>query len=161
MVAVARANYPRPEANGYSVAFEASVCEEDGTAVDPLIVEAGSDEGIHMAGFDLERLRRYRERETRGQRIPPAPPVRGPHRPGGPSSVHPPRGQTIAGRRHHLLPRWCSPGRAVGVSGRIAVVWDHVAASAPTSDRASKESEYWHPSDRPWRPERTSGFTSG
>lgn len=39
---------------------------EDGHAVDPTVVEADESEGIWIAPFDLDELRRYRERETWG-----------------------------------------------------------------------------------------------
>jgi hypothetical protein len=39
---------------------------DTGAAVDPVILEAGSDEGVYVAEFDLERIRRYRSKATWG-----------------------------------------------------------------------------------------------
>ena len=70
MVGVAMANYAAPQANGRSVAFDGVAFEGppdvDGQSVDTRLVEAGGDEGVHMARFDLDRLRDYRRRETWG-----------------------------------------------------------------------------------------------
>jgi len=51
MMGVAMTNYPAPYQNGRSVAFDAF-----GTC----LVEAGEDEGIFLARFDLEAMRRQR-----------------------------------------------------------------------------------------------------
>jgi N-carbamoylputrescine amidase len=75
MVGMAMANYAAPErpdpsdpgeCNGRSVAFSGVGFAADGTPVDHTLVEAGPGEGIHLATFDLDRLRTYRERETWG-----------------------------------------------------------------------------------------------
>ena len=66
MVGVAMANYPAPQCNGRSVAFDAMAFGRDGRPVDPLILQAGPDEGIYLADFDLDRLRTYRDSETWG-----------------------------------------------------------------------------------------------
>jgi predicted amidohydrolase len=67
MVGVAMANYAAPQCNGRSVAFDAVSFEEpDGDARDTLIVEAGENEGIYIAEFDMEKIRAYRERESWG-----------------------------------------------------------------------------------------------
>jgi len=67
MVGVALANYAAPQCNGRSVAFDAVSFEEpDGEPRDTLIVEAGESEGVYIAGFDLDRMRAYREREVWG-----------------------------------------------------------------------------------------------
>jgi predicted amidohydrolase len=67
MVGVAMANYPRPQCNGRSCAFDAvNYAVPDGPERDTTIVLAGDEEGIVLAEFDLERLRAYRERETWG-----------------------------------------------------------------------------------------------
>lgn len=50
-------NYATPHNNGFSTAFHA-----DGS----LIVQAGGQEGIYIAPFDLESLRTYRQREPWG-----------------------------------------------------------------------------------------------
>ena len=66
MVGVALANYPTPQCNGRSVAFDAMAFAQDERPLDPLIVQAGQDEGIFLADFDLDRLRTYRDKETWG-----------------------------------------------------------------------------------------------
>ncbi len=64
MIAVALANYPAPQFNGRSCAFDGVVCEPDGRPRDQQVVQAGPEEGIVYATIDLDRLRRYRETET-------------------------------------------------------------------------------------------------
>ena len=66
MVGVAMANYAAPRNNGHSVAFDACAFHEDETPVDTLLVEADEAEGVHLAVFDLERLRACRARECWG-----------------------------------------------------------------------------------------------
>ncbi len=65
MIGVALANYAAPDANGHSAAFD-GVAFDHGGSRETLIVEAGEAEGIHLAAFDLPRLRAYREREVWG-----------------------------------------------------------------------------------------------
>jgi N-carbamoylputrescine amidase len=64
MVGVAMANYAAPHNNGHSVAYDPVVYDARGNARDTLIVEAGEDEGIYLAPFDIDRIRAYRTRET-------------------------------------------------------------------------------------------------
>lgn len=66
MVGVAMANYPKPykKYNGRSVAFDGMRVK--GEDYDPLLVMAGSEEGIWYANFDLSKLRAYREEEAWG-----------------------------------------------------------------------------------------------
>jgi predicted amidohydrolase len=73
MIGVAMANYAggRREGGpdgqpGHSAAFDPIVVDEEGRSRDPLIVEAGEEEGVYLATFDLSRLRRWRETETWG-----------------------------------------------------------------------------------------------
>ncbi len=66
MVGVAVANYARPQENGHSAAFDPRVFNEDESPRDNLIVEAGGDEAVVLADFDLAAIRRYREREVWG-----------------------------------------------------------------------------------------------
>ena len=71
MCGVAMANYAAPTHNGHSVAYDAEAYAgggpgHDGTARDTLIVEAGEEEGVYLAAFDLARLRDYRGRESWG-----------------------------------------------------------------------------------------------
>jgi N-carbamoylputrescine amidase len=69
MVGVAMANYapsPGREENGHSVAFGPVAYDETGQTLDTLIVESGATETILLADFDMDRIRRYREREMAG-----------------------------------------------------------------------------------------------
>lgn len=66
MVGVALANYAAPQQNGHSVAFDGMAFDEKGRSREMRIVEAGEEEGVYLAPFDLEALRAYRERETWG-----------------------------------------------------------------------------------------------
>jgi N-carbamoylputrescine amidase len=64
MVAVAMANYAGPRM-GHSVAYDPMAFDEKGSR-DTLVVEAGEQEGIYLAPFDLDQIRDYRQRETWG-----------------------------------------------------------------------------------------------
>ncbi|HZS08207.1 MAG TPA: carbon-nitrogen hydrolase family protein [Blastocatellia bacterium] len=67
MVGVAMTNYAAPKDNGHSVAFDAvSYREIEGEPRDTLIIEAGEQEGIFLAPFDLAEIRAYRKREAWG-----------------------------------------------------------------------------------------------
>jgi len=66
MVGVAMTNYAAPQANGHSVAFDAVAFDENEEAVDTLVVEAGESEGVYLAEFDMDRIRKYREHEVWG-----------------------------------------------------------------------------------------------
>jgi N-carbamoylputrescine amidase len=69
MVGVAMANYsasPNRKENGHSVAYSPVAMDEQGNSLDTLIVEAGSDDAIVAADFDMARIRQYREREMGG-----------------------------------------------------------------------------------------------
>lgn len=66
MLGVAMANYAAPRENGHSVAYSPIVFDEGGGCVDPRLVEAGSEEGVFVAEFDLEAIRAYRAREVWG-----------------------------------------------------------------------------------------------
>ena len=69
MVGIATANYPhgQPDCNGHSSAFD-GIAYRPGESVsrDTLIVEAGENEGIYFASFDMDELRDYRQREVHG-----------------------------------------------------------------------------------------------
>ncbi|MCL4560655.1 MAG: carbon-nitrogen hydrolase family protein [Chloroflexi bacterium] len=65
MLAVALANYAGPRDKGHSVAFDGIAFDKQGSR-DMLVVEAGENEGVFIAEFDLDRLRDYRERESWG-----------------------------------------------------------------------------------------------
>lgn len=70
MVSVAMTNYPGPDTQGHSCAFDPiafrTIGDTEGTPVDPTVVRAGREEGIYLARFDLERLRAFREEEAQG-----------------------------------------------------------------------------------------------
>jgi len=66
MVGVAMANYAAPQENGHSVAFDAVAFDENERTQNTLIIEAGEEEGVYIAEFDMDRIRAYRERETWG-----------------------------------------------------------------------------------------------
>lgn len=69
MVGIATVNYPKgkPDCNGHSTAFDGIAYKpnEPGSR-DTLIIEAGEEEGIYLAVFDIDELRNYREREVHG-----------------------------------------------------------------------------------------------
>jgi predicted amidohydrolase len=56
-VGAAMANYPEPDQNGHSVAYD---------AYGQCLKEAGGEEGIYLAEFDLEALRKRRARTIWG-----------------------------------------------------------------------------------------------
>jgi N-carbamoylputrescine amidase len=66
MVGVAMANYAAPRNNGHSVAFDPITFDADGKVRDNLVVEAGEGEGVYLAAFDLDQLRRHRSSEVWG-----------------------------------------------------------------------------------------------
>lgn len=67
MVGVAMTNYAAPQNNGRSVAFDAVVHPiPDGASQDTTLCEAGEEEGVYLAAFDLDNIRSYRCREAWG-----------------------------------------------------------------------------------------------
>lgn len=67
MVGVAMTNYAAPQNNGHSIAFDPIAYPViDGDARNTLIIEAGENEGVYLAEFDMDSIRAYRERETWG-----------------------------------------------------------------------------------------------
>lgn len=68
MVGIAMTNYPGSGTEGHSCAFDPIVYREigdsEGTPVDPTVIRAGREEGVYIARFDLERLRKFRAEET-------------------------------------------------------------------------------------------------
>jgi predicted amidohydrolase len=62
MVAIAMTNYA---GEGHSTAFDGIAFDNNGSR-DMLVVEAGPNEGIYLAAFDLDQLRDYRRRESWG-----------------------------------------------------------------------------------------------
>ena len=69
MLGIATCNYPdgQPDCNGHSSAFDgiAYLPDQPGSR-DTCILEAGSEEDICLAEFDLDRLREYRRTEVHG-----------------------------------------------------------------------------------------------
>ncbi|MGF7109100.1 carbon-nitrogen hydrolase family protein [Treponema pedis] len=69
MVGIATVNYPKgkPDCNGHSTAFDGIAYKPtEPCSRDTLIIEAGEEEGIYPAVFDIDELRNYREREVHG-----------------------------------------------------------------------------------------------
>lgn len=66
MAGVALANYAIPQENGHSVAYDGMAFDEREGSRDMCLVEAGGDEGVYLARFDLDRLREYRNGEVWG-----------------------------------------------------------------------------------------------
>lgn len=69
MVGIATCNYAygMPDCNGHSTAFDGiAYREEESGSRDTLIIEAGEREGIYMADFSLQELRKYRATEVHG-----------------------------------------------------------------------------------------------
>jgi N-carbamoylputrescine amidase len=66
MVGVAMANYAAPQLNGHSVAFDPIAFDQDGGSRDTLIIQAGQEEGIYLAPFNLDALWAYRQAEVWG-----------------------------------------------------------------------------------------------
>jgi N-carbamoylputrescine amidase len=64
MLGVAMTNYPGPRF-GHSVAFHPMAFDDKGSR-DTLIVEAGEEEGVYLAPFDMDAIRNYRRREAWG-----------------------------------------------------------------------------------------------
>lgn len=69
MMGIATCNYPEsvPDCNGHSNAFDgvAYLPELSGSR-DTCILEAGGEEEIYLAEFDLDMIRRYRNKEVHG-----------------------------------------------------------------------------------------------
>ncbi|HXX79189.1 MAG TPA: carbon-nitrogen hydrolase family protein [Ktedonobacteraceae bacterium] len=66
MLGVALANYAAPQENGHSVAFDPIAFDVQGNSRDTLVIEAGEQEEIYLAPFDLASIRAYREHEVWG-----------------------------------------------------------------------------------------------
>jgi predicted amidohydrolase len=66
MTGMAMANYANPQENGHSVAYDGVCFSKSGKSIDPLIIEAGTNEGVFLAEFNLDRLRKWRKREVWG-----------------------------------------------------------------------------------------------
>jgi len=66
MVGVALTNYAAPQENGHSAAYSPLVFDAEERSLDNCLVEAGEQEGIYMADFDLTAIRDFRQREGWG-----------------------------------------------------------------------------------------------
>jgi len=69
MLGIATANYPlgHPDCNGHSTAFDGmAYLPEEESSRDTCILEAGEEEGVFIARFPIERMRRYRQQEVHG-----------------------------------------------------------------------------------------------
>jgi predicted amidohydrolase len=66
MVGMAMANYAAPGLNGHSIAVDPMVFDDKGRSRDTLIVEAGEEEGVYLAPFNMTAIRAWRRREVWG-----------------------------------------------------------------------------------------------
>lgn len=67
MLGIALANYAAPQEQGHSAVFDPiTFSGVDGPSRDTTLVEAGTEEGVYLAQFDLAALRRWRRREVWG-----------------------------------------------------------------------------------------------
>lgn len=66
MVALAMANYPAPQCNGHSIAVDPICFDAQGVSRDTTVLEAGEEEGVFVAEFDLDAIRAYRQNEVWG-----------------------------------------------------------------------------------------------
>lgn len=69
MVGIATCNYPaeQPDCNGHSSAFDGvAYMPELPESRDTCILEAGGEEGIYLAEFDMDMIRKYRKNEVHG-----------------------------------------------------------------------------------------------
>lgn len=74
MTGIALANYAGSPCGGHSLAFDGIAYtpaseDKDGDTRDMLLMEAGSEEGVFLAEFDLDKLRRYRKAEVWGAKF--------------------------------------------------------------------------------------------
>lgn len=69
MLGIATCNYPSgmPDCNGHSTAFDSiAYSPSEPVSRDTLIIETGEDEGIYIADFPMDEIRRYRAEEVHG-----------------------------------------------------------------------------------------------
>ena len=72
MIGIATANYAlgQPDCNGHSSAYDGIAYGENHSGViearDTLVIEAGGAEGVYLASFDMEKMRKYRKTEIHG-----------------------------------------------------------------------------------------------
>ena len=67
MVGIALSNYASPQANGHSIAFSPVAFNEKEESVDNLVIEAGEEEGVYLAIFDIEKLRGLQKKRSLGK----------------------------------------------------------------------------------------------
>lgn len=63
LLGIALTNYPSPKNNGHSMAFHSAAWNDKGESQDTLIVEAGEEEGIFLAEFNLDQIREFSKME--------------------------------------------------------------------------------------------------
>ncbi len=69
VLGLAMANYAAPQDNGHSVAYDGMAFDAQERTRNMALVEAGEEEGVYLANFDLEALRAYQALEpTRAMR---------------------------------------------------------------------------------------------
>lgn len=69
MLGIAVCNYPtgRYDCNGHSIAFDGiAYAPSEPVSRDTLIIEAGEGEGVYIADFPIDEIRRYRAEEVHG-----------------------------------------------------------------------------------------------
>jgi predicted amidohydrolase len=69
MLGIATVNYPmgQPDCNGHSTAFDGMAYRpSEPVSRDTLVIEAGEREGIYIADFPVDEIRKYRSLETQG-----------------------------------------------------------------------------------------------
>ncbi|MCH4192807.1 MAG: carbon-nitrogen hydrolase family protein [Butyrivibrio sp.] len=69
MLGIAVCNYPseKNDCNGHSAAFDGvAYLPDQAESRDTCIMEAGTEEGVYMAEFDMDLIRRYRSYEVHG-----------------------------------------------------------------------------------------------
>lgn len=64
LLGIALTNYPAPKNNGHSIAFHPAAWDPKGNSKDTLIIEAGEEEGIFLAEFDMDQIRDFRKMES-------------------------------------------------------------------------------------------------
>lgn len=63
-VGIAVANYPVPHDDGNSQAYTCVAWNEGGSEQETLLVQAGREEGVFLASFDVDAIREFQKREA-------------------------------------------------------------------------------------------------
>ncbi|MFH1832706.1 MAG: carbon-nitrogen hydrolase family protein [Candidatus Levyibacteriota bacterium] len=63
LVGIAMANYPSPKNNGQSSAYHPIAWDENGKSQSTKIIQADEKEGIFLASFDMDEIRKFRVKE--------------------------------------------------------------------------------------------------